>query len=275
MRRIPIGFLGIMLAMGGASWAPAARAHRISAQNGGVNCYGDIPCDATHVDGSFEVGVPGVNPNFYYVHSSTDSDTGHMSLASALTWVDGVRPSNAEYLTDAISEHVSLQRSSPAPVGVRITLVLSGGAHVEGPLSFLRLNGRIDFQDCSLFAERSFYATTVTDLEPVEGSCDGLTADLIGSALVITASFPGSLPTYPEIAAQIQADYAYDSIGSAIDFQWEGDLYVELTNATGIWDSPTFLTQAPEPEASALGAAAVLALALRAGAHPRIPRAQR
>jgi hypothetical protein len=91
----------------------------------------------------------------------------------------------------------------------------------------------------------------------------------------VTANFPTTLPTYPKLQTQLQADYSYDSIGSVIDFQWEGDLYVELTNATADWDSPTFLTQAPEPEASALEAAAGLALALRAGTQHHTARRQR
>jgi len=264
--RLPIGILGAILAI----VATPASAHVISAQNGGTNCYGDVPCDATHVDGSFEVGVPGVNTNFYYVHSSTNSDTGHMSLASALTWIDGLRPSNAQDLADSISEHVVLQRVNPGPVVVRVTLVLGGGAHVEGPLSSLNLSGRIDFLGCSMFADRNYYATTVTDLEGVEGSCDGGTeAELVGSALVVTATLAGTLPTYPEVQAQLQASYVYDAPGSVIDLQWEGDFSVELTNATAIWDSPTFLTQAPEPGADMLGAASLLVLAMRAGTARR------
>jgi hypothetical protein len=50
-------------------------------------------------------------------------------------------------------------------------------------------------------------------------------------------------------------------LGSVLDFQWAGDLHVELINATATWDTTTFLTQAPEPAAGATGAVALAAIA--------------
>jgi hypothetical protein len=259
--------IGALLAIA-ASGQPAD-AHRITAAGGGVTCYDDIPCDATRIDGDFQIGVPGVNPNYFNFTSTTDSDSGYLWIASAFSWVEGTRPGSTKFLTDVIEESVTLQRIAPGPVTIRAMLVLEGGGHMVDD-GTVRLNGTLSF-GCQIYASKLFTSTISTDLEATGSPC----GELIGSALVVTTTYEGNLPTSLELRAQLQADYDYVFLGTVADFQWRGDLSVELINATATWDTPTFLTQAPEPEAGALGAAAGLALALRAGTRRRTERRQR
>jgi hypothetical protein len=255
--RIPIGVLGALLAIGAA---PGASAHRLSAQGGGVTCYNGIPCDATHIDGNFEIGVSGVDPDSFYIHTSADSDSGHMSIASALSWLEGTRPGNTDHLADGIEEYVVLERIAPGPVTVRATLALAGGGHAVGTGN-VTLSGTVNVAGCQISAHKIFTAHASTDLDPTGAPCGG---ELLGSALVVTQTWDGNLPTSPAVSAGIGADYNSVTLGTVIDFQWAGDLTVELSNATAVWDTPTFLTLAPEPDADALAWVCFAVLSVRA-----------
>jgi hypothetical protein len=250
--------IGALLAI--AAVGPPASAHTLSAQGGGVTCYNGIPCDATHIDGNFEIGVPGVNPNYFYIHTSADSDNGHMSIASALSWLEGARPGNTNHLADGIEENVVLERIDPGPVTVRATLELAGGGNAVGTGN-VTLNGSVSVNGCQIYADKIFTAHASTDLDPTGAPCGG---ELIGSTLVVTQTWDGNLPTSPYVSASIGADYNSVTLGTVIDFQWEGDLRVELINVTADWDTLTFLTQVPEPDADALALVCFAVLGVRA-----------
>ncbi len=78
----------------------------------------------------------------------------------------------------------------------------------------------------------------------------------------------------PVVTARIQSDYFGIYMGSFFDYGYEADLRVELINATAIWDTPTFLTAAPEPTEGALASTALAALVLRSArsGHAEVAR---
>jgi hypothetical protein len=256
--------IGALLAI--AAFGPAASAHLLTAPGAPGCSY--PPCDDTHIDGSFEIGVPGVDPNYFYIHTSVDSDNGHMSIASALSWLEGTRPGSTNILGDVIEENVVLERVTPGPVTVRATLGLVGGGQVVGPAD-IKLNGSVSFGGCQIYADKDVTASVSTDLDPTGSPCGG---ELVGSALVVTVTYEGNLPTSPQLRAAIGSESTYVFLGTVFDFQWEGDLRIELFNATATWDTPTFLTQVPEPDADALAAACFAMLALRAGLTAKATR---
>jgi hypothetical protein len=196
-----------------------------------------------------------VNPNYFNFTTTVDSDSGYLWIASAFSWVEGARPGSTNILTDVIEENVHLERIAPGPVTVRETQLLEGGGHMVGVV-VVTLDGSVSF-GCQLYAEKLFTSTISTDLDPTGNPC----GQLVGSALVVTATYEGNLPTTLQLRAQLQAEYLVYQ-GTVADFQWRGALSYELTNASATWDTPTFLTQVPEPGALALDAYSAMTLAL-------------
>ena len=118
------------------------------------------------------------------ITSSTDSDSGHLFIGSAFSWVEGLRPGSTEYLDNAIAENVVLERIAPGPVTIRATLALAGGGHMVGN-GVVKLNGTLRFAGCQIYASKDFTSTISTDLDPKATPC----GQLIGSALVVTTTY--------------------------------------------------------------------------------------
>jgi len=248
----------VLIAAAIALAAAPAGAHILVAQ-GAIVCSFP-PCADTHLAGNFETGVPGVDLNYFTLHTIADSDYGYLSIATAFAWHDGTKPFNAEYIDASINENVDLHRIGDGPAGLRATLVLDGAGTAQGSTSLTKLSGTLNFAGCKISAKKSFSPTTGTDFEPTN-SC-GAGAKFEGSALVVDVLYDGDLPTHPQLSAGIEGDYAYLSVmNSIVEYQLAGHLYVQLINATATWDTPTFNTEAPEPGATAAGAAAVAAIA--------------
>jgi hypothetical protein len=237
--------------------APTATAHRLSAQGAG-GCWDGELCFDTHLEGHGEVGVPGVNPDYAHFDTSVDSDNGHLSIFGAFSWIEGItKPATPVHFDDYIEEGVFLERIADGPVTVRATLVLEGNGTILDSNTSIRLLGAVSFGACGITATKTLYKVLVTDWEPTGG---GPCAEVIGSALVVTQTYDGDFPTAPLVTARIQSDYFGLYKGAVFDYGYEGDLQVELINATATWDTPTFLTQVPEPADDALGAAAIGAM---------------
>ena len=263
------GWLAAILAIAVAAVAPAASAHILVAQGANVCSY--PPCADTHLEGNFETGVPGVDLNYFFLHTRADSDAGSLSIATGFSWFSGTKPFSAEYIDAAINENVDLHRIGNGPAGLRATLVLEGAGTAQGPTSLTNLSGTLNFAGCKISATKSFSPTTGTDFVPTN-SC-GANAKFEGSALVVTVLYDGDLPSHPQLSAGVEGDYAYlTQLTSVVEYQLAGHLYVELINTTATWDTPTFQTEAPEPEAGALGLACIASLALCARLRARSRR---
>jgi hypothetical protein len=250
--------LGILLGAIVLAIAPTANAHRIAAQGGGV-CWDGELCFDTHIEGHGEVGVPGVNPDFAHFDTSVDSDTGHLSIFGGFSWIEGLnKPSTPVHFDDYLEEGVFLERIADGPVTLRATLTLEGSGTIDSPNTSIRLIGAVSFGACGITATKTLYEALVTDWQKTGG---GDCAEIVGSQLVVTSTYEGDLPTTPMVTARIQSDYFGLFKPTVFDYGYRGDLQVELINATAVWDTPTFLTEAPEPAADALGVAAVGVLA--------------
>ena len=242
---IRMGTLALVLAT-----APAANAHRLAASGAGV-CWDGELCFDTHLEGHGEVGVPGVNPDFAHFDTSVNSDTGHLSIFGAFRWIEGnTRPATGTHFDDFIEEGVVLERIAAGPVTLRATLRLQGDGTIEGPSTSIRLLAEVSLGGCGITATKNLYATVDTEWERTgQNAC----AEIVGSSLVVTSTYDGDLPTTPMVTARIQSDSFGLFKGTVFDYGYEADLEVEILNATAIWDTPSFLTQAPEPEGDALG----------------------
>ena len=243
-------------------FASIAQGHRLAAQAGGVTCFGGIPCDADHIEGTYQVGVPGVNPNYVTLETGANSASGHLFSYSSFSWLEQPEPSGPKIITEVIEENAILQRIAPGPVTIRASLDLAGSGHVVGNGS-IKLNATIQFGGCQIYAEKVITSTISTDLVPTPSGAANCTLEESRISSFATYGAEQNLPTNPLLRVQLQALYSSLFLGSVADFGWEGDLHVELTNATAEWDTASFLTQAPEPGADALGASALGALAVR------------
>lgn len=238
--------------------ASPAGAHRLSAQGSG-GCWDGALCFDDFIEGHFAVGVPGVNLDYAYFDTSVSSASGHLFIDAAFSWIEGpTRPATFQYVTDVLEENVVLHRIADGPVTIQATLSLDGGGHITGPDHAVYLSGDLSF-GCSGHAQKLFTPTIATDLELTGNSC----AQLVGSAIVVTWTYEGNLPSSLLLRAQLQADLGSNLLkGDVLDLGWTGDLSVQITNATAEWDTPSFLTEVPEPSGAGLGLAAIGAIAI-------------
>ena len=252
---VPVSFAAAALALVAA---PTATAHRLAAQ-GATVCSDAELCFDTHLEGHYtNGGVPGVDANYSFFDTSVDSDNGHSSIDEGWSWLEGTTPPSSFTVSDVIEENVDLVRIAPGPIVVRATLVLDGAAQITGNAA-LRMSGLVSFNGCQVYATQDFFSTIITDPDVI-GDCGGQST---GSALVVTQTYDGQPPTHPLLRTQLQSSYLSIHKNDTIAAQLGSDLHFEVWNATTAWDTPTFLTQAPEPSGVALGLAAFLALAAR------------
>jgi len=235
--------------------ASTADAHTLVAQ--GANACSDPLCTDTRLEGHYtDGGVPGVNPNYSFVDASVDSDNGHSSIDAGWSWLDGDTPTHSNGMTDVIEEYVDLVRIAPGPIVVRATLTVDFAAQFTGSVG-LQPSALVSFNGCQVYVSEDMFIgyPTTTDLV---GDCG---APSTAAALVVTQTYDGQPPTHPLLRTQLQAGYLSASKGDTIAAQLASDLHFEVLNATTNWDTPTFLTQAPEPEYDGLALVALAALA--------------
>jgi hypothetical protein len=247
-----------------------SRAHTLVAQ--GANACISPVCTDTHLEGHFATGVPGVDSDSFYMNTLADSDSGALSIDAGLSWFEGAtRPQPGLNLINAsISENLVMTRLAPGPVTARATLDFAPVAQILGPgHSAVTVHANLTlYGGCQVSAQQTFSIIGAGDLE-VTGS--GPCAETDGSTLVVSATWDDALPTSPQLAASISSEYLTIQKGSVTSVQTAAALTFELSNATADWDTPTFLTEAPEPEADALALVALGAIAA-VGARRRAPR---
>jgi hypothetical protein len=260
MECVRAGRLGILLGALVLAIAPTASAHRIAAQGAGV-CWDGELCFETHLEGHGEVGIPGLNADFSHFDTSVNSDTGHLAIFGTYSWIEGAtKPATPVHFDDYLEEGVFLERIADGPVTLRATLTLEDGGMIDSPDTSIRLIAAVSFGACGITVTKTLYEVVVTDWQKTGG---GDCAEIVGSQLVVTSTYDGDLPTDPMVTARIQSDYFGLYKPTVFDYGYKGDLQVDLINASATWDTPTFLTDAPEPADDALGVAAVGVLVVR------------
>jgi hypothetical protein len=237
--------------------ASTAGAHLLSASGADHACNGQELCFDTHLEGHYtDGGVPGVNPNYSFVDASVDSENGHSSIDAGWSWLDGDTPPHINGMTNLIEEYVDLVRIAPGPIVVRATLTLDFAAQFTGSVG-LQPSALVTFNGCQVYVQQTLYNGYPPDTT-LTGDCG---AQSTPAQLVVTQTYDGQPPTHPLLRTQLQAGYLSPSKGDTIAAQLASDLHFEVSNATTTWDTPTFLTQAPEPEYDGLALVSIAALA--------------
>jgi hypothetical protein len=250
--------------------APTVSAHRLSAQGAPDVCVYP-PCADTHLEGHYtNGGVPGVDADYSFFDTSVDSDNGHSSIDEGWSWLEGATPPHSNEVSAVIEENVDLVRIAPGPIVVRATLVLDFAAQFTGSVG-LQASALVSFNGCQVYVQQTFFNAYPTDTV-LTGDCG---AQSTAAALVVTQIYDGQPPTHPLLRTQLQAGYLSASKGDSIAAQLASDLHFEVSNATTTWDTPTFLTQAPEPEGDALAIVAIGAIAASGRRRSAVARPSR
>jgi hypothetical protein len=219
------------------------------------------------VEASAELGVAGVNPNYFHSEARTNGATGELWIASSMSLVAGSGDPISFVATNLdpaslIEETVQVEDLGDGEM--RASLSVGGGAQVSvdglglGPLFQLQATLRLG-PSCQAYFSQWFGAEGA-DPPEFTSSCDTFeedSASFDGDTLVVNV---GHLSAEMELVAQILVDVAYFG-NDAASFQFDGDLRVQPTRAIATYASPSFLTQAPEAHSAASGLATLGVLA--------------
>jgi len=262
MRRSPIpALIGALAAA--TSLAEPAAAHVLVAQ-GSDGCNSAELCFDTHLEGHYtDGGVPGVDLNYSFFDTSVDSDNGHSSIDAGWSWLEGTTPPHSNEMTDVIEENLDLVRIAPGPITVRATLGFRAAA--QGAGAGAQTSALVSFNGCQVYVQQNLFPGFPSDPQVI-GNCG---AQSTAAELIVTQTYDGQPPTHPLLRTQLQVGYASIQKNDTVAVQAASDLHFEVSNATTSWDTPTFLTQAPEPGATAAGVAAGGAIAGCARARRR------
>ena len=248
--------------------ASTADAHTLVAQ--GANACSDPLCTDTRLEGHYtDGGVPGVNLDYSFFNTVADSDSGQLTIDAGLEWIEGAtRPGiNIELINAAITENLVLTRLAPGPVTVHAALLFEPAAQIQGPgHSAVTLSATLAFADCQLTVHQSFSIIGADEIQSTGSGCE-----LHGSLIEVTRTYDDALPTHLYLQGALLSDYVSIQKDSNLSVQSKGHLYFTVSNATADWDTPTFLTLAPEPEDDALALVAFGALTA-VGARRRTAR---